>query len=92
MIAMSPTNYNQSAYGYGGMSHGSPLYTPPMQSSTSPSNQTYRGDVACSIYIERPPSLDSESQMRIYEELDREASLRKEKLNMQLETLMGFTA
>ena len=84
-MTMSPTNH----WG-GGISHNSPLYTP-MQSSTSPSNQTYRSDVACSIYIERPPSLDSESQMRIYEELEKEANLRKEKLKTQLEAIMAFT-
>ena len=51
----------------------------------------HRSDFECSMHIERPPSLDSESQMRIYEELEREASLRQEKIKTQYELVCRHT-
>ena len=73
---------------YAGRDHGSPMYSSSYFGgggrACSPEYQFYRTDFPASIYIERPPSLDSESQMRIYEELEKEANMRKEKLKTQL--------
>ena len=45
--------------------------------------QPFRHDVQANIYIEKPASLDSESQMRVYEELEKEANERQTKLKTQ---------
>ena len=63
--------------------------SPPMQ----PSPMLYRADVMCSINLTRPDSrnIDQESQMRVYEELEREASARQEKQDQQFSLITKHT-
>ena len=71
----------------------SPTYYPAQQPGNDTNNlkPAYRSDFQCSLNFDRPPSMDSESQMRVYEQLEKEADERKLKEKHQLELILRHT-